>query len=421
MKRWSRFVAVMTFLGLTVWGAACGSLLPNPAYPGPETPTPLPTETPLPTPAITPYPPPTVEPTVPVYPTGPRPTDTPTPVPTATPPPTALPLPPSGFNVLWVETTYPGSPSGDHGVIWLADPRDIANRREVVRFDDRTIGGATLSPNGRQVAFTTSCWKCPPSPLWVVNLDGSNLRQIAPIAGRIFWSQDGRAIYYRLGIPEEKADGLVKVDLASREVQRILTVKEPGLYHLLGWSAGGQWFYYTLPPSPTGGQELWRVRYDGSTTEFITSLPEIQVEWDQVRLSPNGTKLLLGTHWISTDGQEEGTVPIPQPGEAYEILWDRGENDVIMGQQDKEYPLFHLYEINLQSQHIRDLATFDIPPSPGWDQLALSPDHHWLMAHVIYRNNYYWVHLPSGTLVPVTCCQGCVLYAVGWVPRGREP
>ncbi len=359
-----------------------------------------------------------MEPTVPVYPTGPRPTSTTTPVPTATPLPTALPLPPSGFNVLWVETTYPGSPGGDHGVIWLADPRDIANRREVVRFDDRTIGGATLSPNGRQVAFTTACWKCPPSPLWVVNLDGSDLRQIAPIAGRIFWSQDGRAIYYRLGIPEEKADGLVKVDLASGEVQRILTVEEPGLYHLLGWSAGGQWFYYILPQPEPEKDELWRVRYDGSTTQFITSLDNVPPEPFRVRLSPNGSKLLLGTRWISTDGEKSGEIPILQPGEAYEVLWSRGENDVIMGQKDKAQPLFHLYTINLQSQQVRELAAFDIPPSPTWDQLALSPDHHWLMAHVTYRNDYYWIHLPTGTMVPVICCRDCALYAVGWVPRG---
>ncbi len=118
-------------------------------------------------------------------------------------------------------------------------------------------------------------------------------------------------------------------------MQRILSLEEPGFSHLLGWSAGGQWFYYTLLLSPTGGQELWRVRYDGSTTEFITPLPEIRVEWDRVRLSPNGSKLLLGTHWISTDGQGEGEIQHP-PGIVYDVIWGEGENEVVVGQRAQD-------------------------------------------------------------------------------------
>ncbi|MGC8960720.1 MAG: TolB family protein [Chloroflexia bacterium] len=418
MKWWSRFAVVMTFLGLTVWGAACGSLVsPVPAHPGSETPTPPPTEPPLPTPAITPYPPPTVEPTVPVYPTGPRPTSTPTPVPTATPLPTALPLPPSGFDILWVETAYDW-PAGPSGTIWRADPRDIAHRREVVHFDDQAIFQAALSPNGRQVAFTAAGRRWRTTPLWVVNLDGSELRQLVPDAGVIFWTRDNRAIYYSLWVEQEEVYGLERVDLVSGEVQPILAVEPPGFDHLLGWSAGGQWFYYTLPRPAPEKDELWRVRYDGSAAEFITSLPEIRVEWDRVRLSPNGSKLLLGTHWISTDGQEEGDIQHP-PGSVFDVIWGEGENEVIVGQRAQD--LYHLYAINLRSQHVRELATFAIAADFGWYHLALSPDHHWLMAQVAYYDGSYWIHLPTGMMVPIPSCQGCEVRFVGWVPRGREP
>jgi len=252
----------------------------------------------------------------------------------------------------------------------------------------------------------------------VVNLDGSELRQLVPDAGSIFWTQDNRAIYYSLWVEEEDVYGLERVDLVSGEVQRILAVEPPGFYHLLGWSADGQWFYYTLPRSVPQKDELWRVRWDGSITEFLTFLPEVSVEWDQVRLSPNGSKLLLGTHWISTDGEESGEIPLLQPGEAYEVLWGHGENEVILGQKDRTESLFHLYAINLQSQQVRELATFG-NRGIAWDKLALSPDRHWLMAY-LYQRGFYWIHLPTGTLVPVTCCRDCVLYAVGWVPGGTR-
>ncbi len=66
--------------------------------------------------------------------------------------PTALPLPPSGFDVIWVETAYDW-PAGPSGTIWRADPRDIAHRQAIVHFDDQRIDGAALSPNERQVAL----------------------------------------------------------------------------------------------------------------------------------------------------------------------------------------------------------------------------------------------------------------------------
>ncbi len=438
MKRSPPF-AVIFLLCLSFPGTACGDLvIPVPAYPGPETETPFPTDvsvtglpiteipsgTPISRSTSPPYPQPTEPtPTVPTTP-PPKPTSTPTVIPTVTPPPTALPLPQSAFYVVWVENT-PFGPWGElgyNGTIWVADPRDIANRREVVRFDGEEIQDAVLSPNGRQVALTTKKhWEQIATPLWVVNLDGSGLRQLAPEAHRPLWSQDNQTIFYGLGRKERGEQGWVgleRVDLAGGESQRILTIEPASLLHLLGWSAGGQWLYY-LRRGPQG-LELWQIRQDGSAPQFITSLG---TEFPPLLLlSPGGSKILIGTRqglsWISTDGQETGTIVPPLPRGWSDALWGHGENKVIVGQHDESQPLFHLYEINIPSQQARELATFGIPTGPGWDYLALAPDQHWLMAY-LWDEGFYWIHLPTGTMVPIPC--RCLMQFVAWVPRGTEP
>ncbi len=434
MKRSLQFIAITGLLCLSALGTACGDLTST--YPAYETPPPI-TEGPttiLPIPTSEPYPIPTRRPTPT---TGLPPTKvppSPTPIPTATPPPTALPLPPSAFDVLWIETTSVDSPTGVHGTIWRADPRDIAHRRPVVHFDDQGILEAALSPNGRKIALTTAGWRWPRSPLWVVNLDGTELQQIAPDAGQILWSPDSRAIFYTLGEPGSPTKlasislqdqgwvGIERVDLATGEIERILTIETATSLQLLGWSAGGQWLYHIRRNLETREFELWKIRHDGSDSQNIVPLGWELPPRSHLLLSPEGGKLLLGNShelgWISTDGQESGNVLLPQP-DGYQVLWGHGENEIIVAQHNPTQPLYHLYSINIQSQHTREMVTFGVPKGPGWSELAISPDHHWLMAH-LYQDGYYWIYLPTGTMVPLPFCRGCWVRFVAWLPGGAK-
>ncbi len=54
---------------------------------------------------------------------------------------------------------------------------------------------------------------------------------------------------------------------------------------------------------------------------------------------------------------------------------------------------------------------------PGWSELAISPNYHWLMAY-LYQDGYYWIYLPTGTMVPLPSCQGCWVRFVAWLPGG---
>ncbi|NWG76169.1 MAG: hypothetical protein HXY24_16480, partial [Rubrivivax sp.] len=290
---------------------------------------------------------------------------------------------------------------------------DIANRREVTRLEDKVIERAVLSPNGQQVALVTRSQVQGGGPLWVVNLDGTDLRPLVSdvIARQLLWSPNSHLIFYDL--EGDEWTGIERVDVASGERQRILTVESPTFLHILGWSAGGQWLYYICPASE--GDELWKLRHDGSSSQLIISLG---TGYTAGPLSPSGSKILLYARedlgWISTDGRERGDIRLPQPTEIYQAVWGKGENEVIVGQVRES--LYHVYAINIQSQQVQELATFDIPAGPGWDQLSLSSDHHWLMSH-IYQAGHYWIHLPTGTIIPVSCQEYGVQF-IAWIPKG---
>lgn len=428
MKPSLRSMAIIGLLVLAALGTACGVSSIHSTH---EISLPI-TEssaTILPRPTSESYPIPTRRPTptVGIPPTKVPPS--PTPIPTATPPPTALPLPPSAFDVLWIETTPVDSPSGSSGTIWRADPRDIANLRQVVHFDDQGILEAALSPNGQKLALTTAGWRWRSSPLWVVNVDGTELQQVAPDAGQILWSPNSRAIFYNLGQagpPTKLASisrqdqgwvGIERVDLATGEIQRILTIEPAGSLQLLGWSAGGQWLYHIRENQETREFELWKTRQDGSESLFIFSLGLHLPEPSKILLSPEGGKLLIDTRWISTDGQERGDLPLPGSDHRWvQALWDHGENKVIVGQYDVGQPSYHLYVINISSQHVREIAS--IAGGSIWELQGLSPDYRWAMAFPLYRRGFYWIHLPTGTIVPIPSCPRCWVCFVAWIPSG---
>lgn len=220
-------------------------------------------QSPIETPIQPPYPPPitltgqsipTIPPTVT---RAPKPSPSPTPIPTATPVPTPLPLPPSAFYALWVENY----PEGQGCVLWLADPRDIGNRKEVLRFERDAIAEAALSSNGRKLALITTYWKT--ATLWVANVDGADLQQLdqAAALGGLFWSRDSRSLAYNIGwreevtMPSEKTGtpgpvsvwrGAVElVDVTTGEKKRLLEIEPDASLSVLGWSVDGRELYYS--------------------------------------------------------------------------------------------------------------------------------------------------------------------------------
>jgi len=394
-------------------------------------------QSPIETPTQLPYPP-SATPTRPLIPTipptvtrAPKPSPSSTPIPTATLAPTPLSLPPSAFYALWAENY----PEGQGSILWLADPRDIGSRREVLRFERDAIAEAALSPNGRKLALVTTYWKT--ATLWVANVDGTDLQQLdqAAALGGLFWSRDSRSLAYSIGwreevmMPSEKTGtpgpvpmwrGAIELlDVATGEKRRLLETGPDMPLSILGWSADGRELYYSISVlRETGyGYELWAVGQSGQEAHRITPVGHEPVP---LVLAPDGSKLLVGTSegwaWMSADGQTRQDIPMPSWRQRCGLIWSANENEVVLCQVDEQQPIEHIKVVNLRTGATRGLGSFGVPSSGiPFSPLAVSPDMQWITTSA--DGIHYWGHLPTGMIVTVPRPnRGSVLH-VAWIPR----
>jgi hypothetical protein len=329
---------------------------------------------------------------------------------------------------LWVENF----PEGEGSVLWLADPRDIGSRREILRFERDTIVEAALSPNGRRLALITTYWKT--STLWVANAEGSDLQQLdqSPgVGGPLFWSRDSRLVTYGVSWREEVTipgyktgtpvpvtvwRGAVElVDVMTGEKQRLLEIEPDMSLNVLGWSADGQEIFYSryAPREPGREYELWAVNKETRNTRKIVSLGGEAVS---PILSPDGSKFLVGTPegltWMSADGRIQQV--IAQPKRGFAALWAPNGRDLVISYWEPDRSQVVVQSIDVQTRSPRNLGV--IGPSGEWRLLAISPDYHWLAAFHYYTG-LYWIHLPTGMRVPVPSPDRGAVFHVAWVPK----
>ena len=377
---------------------------PLPPVPLPDTPTPGP------------YPPPRTRTPVPF----------PTPIPSPTPP---LPTPPgpipSTYDIIWAETAWNREEHRPVSItFWRANVADVDNRTEIVTLPiAQWLQNARLSPNGDKIAFTACSGSCGPwdGSLWVVNSDGSGLREIArgieaADARRHSpaWSPDARSLIYLRVVPKEVLQSeasphiheLHSVSVDGTKDKTLVTETMAGIYPL-GWSADGGAIYYKRTLSDA---ELWRVKAAGeSPPEFVSSLPS---SWGSPRFSPDGTKLTIyaeeeGLVLLSSDGQERRVLsPLSEP---FSGIWSADSAEIIGRYGDQ----WQLRALNVTTRAARDLTA---PQLTDRDRLiSASPDGQWLAvhSHASGRISLLWIGTGVRVEVPTT---GSVSFA-GWIAR----
>ena len=149
--------------------------------------------------------------------------------------------------LLYLETRY----SGD---IWSADV-DGRNARQLTS-DERLAVIPTFSPDGRQIAFSTSSGdiKDPGNKVFIMQSDGSNRMQLPTGEGNYViarWSPDGRFITTSLWAPYDS--GLVF----------LIESRNPGTRKLIGKGIGTWWIdslkFVTIAPAPNIFTSLYSI------------------------------------------------------------------------------------------------------------------------------------------------------------------
>ena len=125
------------------------------------------------------------------------------------------------------------SDSGGHSNLWVISTRS-GELRQITFEDDAavSVGVPVWSPDGSSIAFVSSKGLTGfDFGVWVVNPDGSNLRNLARSGLGMAWSPDGKSLYYA----DTSAGALKKVEASGGTP---VTVRSEPARNVIGLSGG---------------------------------------------------------------------------------------------------------------------------------------------------------------------------------------
>jgi serine/threonine protein kinase len=152
------------------------------------------------------------------------------------------------------------SDSGGHGNIWIMDLANGAMRQITSKKDAATVGLPLWSPDGKSIAFALTglggSWG--DVDYWLVNPDGSNLRDVVKHGAWASWSPDSRWIYYSNVSPAQSITDykLSKVPVAGGNP--IVVRTDEAMASSL--SADGSTLYFSIPLQNENGIQDFDIR-----------------------------------------------------------------------------------------------------------------------------------------------------------------
>jgi len=184
------------------------------------------------------------------------------------------------------------SDSGGHGNLWVLSTRSGSLRQVTFEHDSAaSVGAPVWSPNGESIAFVSSKGLTGfDFGVWLVDADGSNLRNVAKSGLGMAWSPDGSSIYYA----DTGAGDVKKVSVSGGTP---VTVRSERARNVIGLS--GETLYYMVERPLVDGRPEFEIRVatpENGPSRLLARIPASRVaSWQIVNpsLSPDGQWLAL--------------------------------------------------------------------------------------------------------------------------------
>ena len=131
------------------------------------------------------------------------------------------------------------SDSGGHGNLWVLSSQTGELRQITFEADPGvTVGVPVWSPDGRSIAFVSSKGRSGfDFGVWLVNPDGTNLRNVAEQGLGMAWSPDGQWIYYADSsagaLYKVPASGGTPIRVRSEPTRNVIGLHDATLYYML--------------------------------------------------------------------------------------------------------------------------------------------------------------------------------------------
>jgi Tol biopolymer transport system component len=229
---------------------------------------------------------------------------------------------PSGSEIAYL------SDSGGHGNLWVMSSQNGESRQITFEANPAiTVGVPVWSPIGRSIAFVSSKGHTGfDFGVWLVDADGTNLRNVVEKGLGIAWSPDGEVIYYA----ESSAGALWKVPASGGTPIRVRS--EP-IRNVIGLHEGT--LYYVVERALLDGRPEIEIRAatpEDGPSRALARVPASRVpSWQIVNpaLSPNGEWLALPL----TDGMTTNIWALSTKSGAWRQVTDFGDRPTFIARR----------------------------------------------------------------------------------------
>lgn len=216
------------------------------------------------------------------------------------------------------------SDSGGHVNVWVAKVDGSSTRQITFERDPAVVIGIPVwSPAGDQIAMIKS--RAGTNSQWLINPDGSGLRELVPRGAGAAWSGDGRWLYYYTPPSASQTSPCIeKIPIDGGPAVRVQCEAAN-----MAVSSNGAAIYYSPQVSATG--EIRKAQPEDGPTQ-----PFARVARSRIPFIPQGYVLSPDDRWLTMPLKDAGTTNIwalPTDGGPARQLTDFGHRPILIARQ----------------------------------------------------------------------------------------